>query len=136
MEHVTGDLVKYKKYFYVLRPLWACKWVEQKKRPPPVLFQELVDEVLEDDMKPVVSDLLRKKVLMAEADKAPRIDALDDYIVGNLEYFKQLAASMADGRKSDQTALNEVFIQMLDKLITRILLGLRLHFLTHHPTPP
>ena len=112
-EHVSGDLVKYKKYFYVLRPLLACIWIEQKKCPPPVLFQNLVDEVLDEDMKPVVSDLLQKKVQMSEADKAPRIHALDDYIEDNLEHFKQLAASMADDRNEDWTALNEVFIQML-----------------------
>ena len=112
-EHVTGELVKYKKYFYVLRPLLACKWIELKKCPPPVLFQELVDKALEEDMKPVVSDLLRKKVQMSEADRAPRIDALDDYIENNLEHFRQLAASMADDRNSDWTALNKVFIHML-----------------------
>ena len=114
-EHLTGDMVKYKKYFYVLRPLLACKWIEQKKCPPPVLFQNLVDEVLEEDMKPAVSDLLRKKVQMAESDKAPRIDALDDYIVYNLGHFKQLTASMEDDRNSDWTALNKVFIQMLSR---------------------
>ena len=112
-EHLTNDLVKYKKYFYVLRPLLACKWIEQKKCPPPVLFNELVDEVLEEDMKPVVFDLLQKKVQMAEADKAPRIETLDDYIVGHLEYFKQLASSMADDRNSDWTTLNKVFLEML-----------------------
>ena len=114
-EHVTGDLVKYKKYFYVLRPLLACKWIEQKKCPPPVPFQELVNEVLEEGMKPVVAGLLQKKVQMSEADKAPRINALDEYIEGNLEHFKQLAASMADDRNSDWTALNKVFVQMLSK---------------------
>lgn len=36
--------MKYKKYFYVLRPLLACKWIEEKKCPPPVLFDELVIE--------------------------------------------------------------------------------------------
>ena len=112
-EHLTGDLVKYKKYFYVLRPLLACKWIEQKQCPPPVLFQELVDEVLEENMKPVVSDLLQKKVQMAEADKAPRIDALDDYIVSYLERFKQLTDSMEDDRNKDWTELNELFVQMV-----------------------
>ena len=102
-------------FIYVLRPLLACRWIEQKKCPPPVLFQKLVDEVLDEDMKPVVSDLLQKKVQMAEADKAPRIHALDDYIEDNLEHFKQLAASMADDRNDDWTALNKVFVQMLSR---------------------
>lgn len=112
-EHLTGEQVKYKKYFYVLRPLLACRWIEAKKCPPPVLFQKLADEVLDEEMKPAVAKLLAKKVQMAEKDTAPRITELDDYIVANLAKFKELADSMADDRNRDWTALNEVFIQML-----------------------
>ena len=36
-EYLCEDMVKYKKYFYVLRPILACKWIEEKKCPPPVL---------------------------------------------------------------------------------------------------
>ena len=35
-EYLLDDMVKYKKYFYVLRPILACKWIEEKKCPPPV----------------------------------------------------------------------------------------------------
>ena len=72
-EHFMDDMVKYKKYFYVLRPLLACKWIEEKKCPPPVLFDELASAVLEDDMKAAVEDLLAKKVKMSEAERAPKI---------------------------------------------------------------
>lgn len=48
LAYLTEDMVRYKKYFYVLRPLLACKWIEKKQSPPPVLFQELVEEVLEE----------------------------------------------------------------------------------------
>ena len=68
-EYLTDDMVKYKKYFYVLRPILACKWIEKKKCPPPVLFQELVNEVLEEEMKSLVDELLAQKMQMAEADK-------------------------------------------------------------------
>jgi predicted nucleotidyltransferase len=34
-EYLKRDLVKTKKYFYVLRPLLACKWVELKNVAPP-----------------------------------------------------------------------------------------------------
>ena len=45
--YLMEDMVKYKKYFYVLRPILACKWIEKKKCPPPVLFQTLAEEILE-----------------------------------------------------------------------------------------
>lgn len=37
-EYLLDSMVKYKKYFYVLRPILACKWIEERKCPPPVLF--------------------------------------------------------------------------------------------------
>ncbi len=30
-EYLKDDMVKYKKYFYLLRPLLACKWIEEKR---------------------------------------------------------------------------------------------------------
>nr|MDE7476631.1 nucleotidyltransferase domain-containing protein [Lachnospiraceae bacterium] len=65
-EHLTAEFVQYKKYFYVLRPILACKWIEKKACPPPVLFQELADEVLEDEMKDIVNQLLETKKQMVE----------------------------------------------------------------------
>lgn len=108
-EYLLDDMVKYKKYFYVLRPILACKWIEEKKCPPPVLFDLLASGVLEEDMKPVVDDLLEKKVRMSEADKAPRIDALNQYIEKNLEYYKALVDGMKDDRKPEWEALEREF---------------------------
>ena len=79
-EYLMDDMVKYKKYFYVLRPILACKWIEEKKCPPPVLFNDLINSVLEEDMKTAVEDLLAKKVQMAESEKAPKIPAINQYI--------------------------------------------------------
>lgn len=52
IEYLQGEDVKYKKYFYVLRPILACKWIEERRCPPPVLFSELMGSVLEEEMKP------------------------------------------------------------------------------------
>ena len=113
-EYLTGELVKYKKYFYVLRPILACKWIEEKKCPPPVLFDELRNSVLEDDMKPAVEDLLAKKIRMSEADKAPKIDLINRYIEEKLDYYKAMADTMADDRKTDWEPLEKLFIDNLN----------------------
>ena len=107
--YLLDDMVKYKKYFYVLRPLLACKWIEEKKCPPPVLFDELFHTVLEDDMKPAVEDLLAKKVKMSEADKAPRIEKINQYIEEKLSYYKEAAESMKDDRNPDWEPLEKAF---------------------------
>lgn len=112
-EHLTGELVKYKKYFYVLRPILACRWIEQKACPPPVLFAELASEVLEDNLKAVVNQLLEAKKQMSESEKAPRIDHLNAYIEKQLAYYKPLIDAMADDRTADWEALNAVFIKTI-----------------------
>ena len=40
-EYLQGDMVKIKKYFYVLRPVLACIWIEKYNEIPPVEFDKL-----------------------------------------------------------------------------------------------
>ena len=42
-EFLHGDMVKAKKYFYVLRPILACLWILEKGTPPPMQFVELME---------------------------------------------------------------------------------------------
>ncbi len=112
-EYLLDDLVKYKKYFYVLRPLLACKWIEKKSCPPPVLFQKLENEVLEESLRPTVAALVEKKVQMAETEKGRRIDILNTYIEEKLPYYKEVADRMEDDRNRGWDELNQCFIKML-----------------------
>lgn len=111
--YLMDDIVKYKKYFYVLRPILACIWIEQRKCPPPVLFDDLVRAVLKEDMKSVVSELLEKKMGMSESEKAPVISELNLYIERNLEHFKRQAEEMRDDRKPEWEPLEERFKELL-----------------------
>ncbi len=112
-EYLLGDMVSYKKYFYVLRPVLACKWIEERKCAPPVLFDELSDAVLEDEMKAAVRDLLAKKVNMSESDRAPRIAKVDRYLEKKLEYYKALAETMEDDCNPDWEVLEEAFREVV-----------------------
>ena len=91
LEYLTDDMVKYKKYFYVLRPILACKWIEKRQSPPPVLFQELAEEVLEDEMKPFVEKLVQAKTKMNEAEKGKRIEKLHHFttIINSAPFAEQ-----------------------------------------------
>lgn len=115
LEYFTGDLVSYKKYFYVLRPILACKWIEKKGCPPPVLFRELAGEVLEEPMRPTLEELLKAKIQMAELEKGQRIKRLDAYIAGHLEHFKEKTDRLADDRKGDWEELDQVFLSVVKK---------------------
>jgi Predicted nucleotidyltransferase len=47
-EHLQGDTIWTKKYFYVLRPILACKWIEAENTIPPVKFDILLKTLLDD----------------------------------------------------------------------------------------
>ncbi|MBO4972038.1 MAG: nucleotidyltransferase domain-containing protein [Clostridia bacterium] len=44
-EYLKGDTVRLKKYFYVLRPILACRWILSEGTPPPMLFRTLMDKL-------------------------------------------------------------------------------------------
>lgn len=41
-ENMRGELVWLKKYFYLLRPVFACRWIIEKNCPPTMRFSKLV----------------------------------------------------------------------------------------------
>ena len=111
--YLMEDMVKYKKYFYVLRPILACKWIEKKKCPPPVLFQTLAEEILEKEMKPAVDRLVEAKLQMTESEKRGKIQELNDYIQEKLEYYQALLSEMPEDRNKDWEPLNRSFRELL-----------------------
>ncbi len=71
--------------------------------------------MLAPELKDVVRQLLEAKMQMSESEKAPRIDALNAYIVKELAYYKEAIAAMHDDRTADWGALNDIFIQTLEQ---------------------
>jgi len=112
-EFLKGETVKLKKYFYVIRPLLACKWILAKKCPPPMLFTELAYAVLEDNMKSTVDELLQLKMSTQEMGEGKRIDKLNDYIDENLISLKAIIDALPGDHKADWSRLNELFLYMI-----------------------
>jgi len=112
-EYLNEDYVKYKKYFYALRPILAAKWIEQKHCPPPVLFQELVDSVLIEDMKEPVEKLVARKMKMAESDKSKKLVRISRYLLENIMYYKELLEGTIDDRFPEWEPLDKAFLQLL-----------------------
>ena len=61
-EFLRGDTVWIKKYFYVLRPLLAMKWIKRDPGPVPIEFLALVDRCVDSaDLRRAIDDLLERK---------------------------------------------------------------------------
>lgn len=108
-DHLNGETVKLKKYFYVLRPILACHWIFQQHCSPPMLFEDLMRTQLDPDLRPVVENLVEKKRLTPELGKGPRIDVLNQYIEKNLIQLKQQADAMQETKRNDWSTLNQLF---------------------------
>lgn len=110
-EYLKGDMVKRKKYFYVLRPVLACRWILEKGTPPPMEFSELADACLDEGLVPVVNELLRIKQEAPESDFGPRIDALNDYLDQSIGELEQTIKQLPNDDRSDWEELNRLFLQ-------------------------
>lgn len=113
-ESLQDEEVKYKKYFYVIRPLLACKWIMDKQSPPPVLFSRLTEEELDVEMKPIIEKLIEIKTNTQESGKGKKIEALNKYIEESLAEYKELIDNKMDDKNPDWGMLNELFISCIE----------------------
>ncbi len=111
-EYLKGETVKAKKYFYVLRPVLACRWVIDKSTPPPMLFSELATAELPERLCPEVEYLLELKMNSPEIKEIPRIDAINEYLDESITEIKNRIASITDSNNEWNT-LNELFLNAL-----------------------
>lgn len=112
--YLLGETVRLKKYFYVLRPLLACRWIIDRQTPPPMLFSELAEAELEPEMMPVVSELLARKQVTSEMGAEKPVAPLHAYIDRELAALKQTAEAMPAQPHPDWSALNAVFRSLLN----------------------
>lgn len=88
-EHLRGEVVRLKKYLYVLRPLLATLWIEQGRGVVPMRFQELVDAIVIDPaLRGAIDELLAIKRAAVESEYGqplPIINAFIDAELARLE---------------------------------------------------
>jgi predicted nucleotidyltransferase len=77
--------VRLKKYFYVLRPLLAIRFIERNGAPPPVAFEQLVDSVAPDSILPGIRELLRLKRHSPEIGLGKPIVEINEFIESEFE---------------------------------------------------
>lgn len=85
-EFLKGERVWVKKYFYVLRPLLAIRWLEADFGVVPTEFRALVDGVVDSTaLQSAIDDLLVAKARGAELDYGARIPVISDFIEAEIE---------------------------------------------------
>lgn len=112
-EYLKGDTVSVKKYFYVLRPLLAIKWIEQSSNVVPMQFGVLVEDLLPNgELRDQIENLIERKKLGDELKREPRIDVISDFIESEMTRLASIVVDRRD-EKPSMSYLNEVFREIL-----------------------
>lgn len=114
MQYLQNDEVKYKKYVYALRPLLACKYIEDNHSIPPVRFEELVKQNIPAELSEEIKRMLCIKAESNEKVMNPRLPVIQRYIEDELVRYKQISKAMADDRTEEWEALNKVFLRIVE----------------------
>ena len=114
-EYLQGEYVKVKKYFYVLRPILAAKWILNKKSIPPIEFLKLLKEERDTGVKLEIEKILEKKLKSSELQKEKRIEILDNYIENNLT-FLEIEANKIQDEKIEILDLDDYFYSLINGL--------------------
>ena len=114
-EYLKGDLVRAKKYFYVLRPVLACRWILEWGTPPPMLFSELLKAELPVELIDVVNQLLELKMNSPEVKLVKRISEINEYLDESIPSIKSAVRLLDDSYTPDWSELNQLFLRELMK---------------------
>lgn len=112
-QFLQGEDVRYKKYFYALRPLLAGEYIRRYQCPPPVLFSELMKLDMPAGLREAIEDLVEIKKVSGEKQTGKQVPVIQEYICGEIERLKAYAEEGEDDRKRDWAALDEVFLDAL-----------------------
>lgn len=110
---LQGDVVRYKKYFYVLRPLLACKWILDKGTPPPVDFGTLMDAYLDKELVPDVQRLLELKTTAPPIIEGAPIEKVNEYIERTIKELEGRIDALPPPKNEGWAELNSLFLEII-----------------------
>lgn len=115
-EYLQRDIVRVKKYFYVLRPVLACRWIEQEETVPPIEFRKLVETQIEDEeLRREIEGLLVRKMSGDELKSEPKIPVISDFLDEKIHYYQNLLKNYPAAPPPDNTKLNAFFRMALNE---------------------
>lgn len=96
-EYLQGETVRLKKYLYVLRPVLAAMWVQQRRETAPMPFQELVDAMIMDvALREAIAQLLAVKRQASEAEYGQPMPVINTFLEEQLARLEQSAPAYTD----------------------------------------
>ncbi len=116
-EVMSTDQVKIKRYFYILRPILACMWIEKNNTTPPMEFSKLMaEQQLDGSLINEIYKLLKKKTSGLEIDIEPKSPVIIDFVKNKITHYEQYLKTVRKEKPSDYKALNILFGETLKEV--------------------
>lgn len=114
-EHLTDGQIAIKKLFYVVRPLLACRWIQQTVTQPPTEFEKLIMPIwVTDEERAWITTLLKQKSASVEAQTVSIDKVKVKGIRDELEHYASYAAAVPIDRESDTIELDKLFLEFVN----------------------
>jgi predicted nucleotidyltransferase len=86
--YLDKEEIKLKRYFYMLRPVLACMWIDRGFGTPPIEFGKMLDRLLpEGELRTEIEALKERKKQGDELDLAAPIPIISEFIKEQMEKF-------------------------------------------------
>jgi uncharacterized protein len=106
---IEGHQINIKKYFYVLRPLFAAMWAADRQSVPPMQFAPLLEQLnAGHPVRVRVEALWREKEQAKEGQMIDLIPELQTFIETEMERCKALAGTLPK-TSADDASLDQFF---------------------------
>lgn len=115
-EYLQGDYVRAKKYFYVLRPVLACRWIEANHTMPPTEFDKLLILIQNEQLLTVINALLNRKKAGDELDSTPKIKELNEFLDQEIRYFEEFVQKIEKPEPANEVIFDKAFRNILENV--------------------
>lgn len=105
------ERVNLKKYFYIVRPAMAVRWMRlHPETIPPMNFQELLAGIdLDEKLVAALNSLLLAKSRSKEIGEAPRVQVVDEFIVSEFDWAREAVKTITAERVDLRGRADELF---------------------------
>jgi predicted nucleotidyltransferase len=80
--------------------------------PPPMLFDDLKEKLLDECIRPDVEKLLELKKSAPEIGESEPFKRLNDYLADKISEMERILSEMPEDRNSDWETLNSIFLKL------------------------
>ncbi|WP_445506383.1 nucleotidyltransferase domain-containing protein [Niallia sp. 03190] len=118
-DNLQKEEINIKKYFYVLRPILACCWIEGFQTMPSNDFKFLLNELIPNGvLKNKIGQLLQEKLSGGERQIEPHIPIIHQYVERELERLENVSPTINRGPINEREItifLDDFFREILNK---------------------